>query len=555
MNLLLLQAQSFTELFHSANEIGQNINLFIWLVFAVGVIQVLLIALYRTPKLARATSALRDRLNERIGSANFARPRSLAETANLVEDLDQGAVSDSPVAERLRSMLAVRRLGGEPNQSDLSDLTLAVERSRFTLPRYLSGILVLLGLFGTVAGLSAAVGQIRPLLSQSGDGALDLQGVIGALTGTLGGMETAFSTTLTGILTTTILTLLITLAQRHQTSVLARFEGFAATLLVPLFTPVEADLGAAATALVEVGDTFTRMMAGLEAQLGGLTKAVSDGLQTASSRMEATSSVMEANVGDLIAFVRRFQGGVDAFERQAEAGAGLRTQIEGLVKVVENIGKVVTASQAQIDRVLPAMESQNERLKTLNDTLDARFDTLVTSSGAIQLGLGRAANDLADASKRIADNLDATTTQHQKHGEDLAVQFAELMNDVSAKNGDLVAQLEQTMKDAVGQMTTQQKESTGQMTAQQKEAAEQLKAGFVSLDKGLKAVADGVRHVASGPGSTKHTADLLDTLVRQMDLLTRRSLVGYVRQWVGRGEGVEAPRVMNGLRPFEEEAR
>jgi hypothetical protein len=96
----------------------------------------------------------------------------------------------------------------------------------------ISGILILLGLLGTVIGLSFSIVDIKKAFAGFAGGELDK--LIRTITDFMGNMETAFSTTMVGMGTTLILLLLLFFIDRRRD----KLEGKYSTLMVSHVLPL-----------------------------------------------------------------------------------------------------------------------------------------------------------------------------------------------------------------------------------------------------------------------------------------------------------------------------
>ena len=113
------------------------------------------------------------------------------------EELIQDIPKDSIIAKRIEDLLKVRYVGDLTYES-LKDHLYTEEMEKTGFSRYLASIFILLGLIGTVLGLSQSVINLEPLLSKLKN-VTDLTEVSNAIAQTLSGMKTAFSATIAGI--------------------------------------------------------------------------------------------------------------------------------------------------------------------------------------------------------------------------------------------------------------------------------------------------------------------------------------------------------------------
>ena len=169
------------------------------------------------------------------------------------------SLSESLIAQRYRILQQGRLELDRPQQAALSAILLNQEMMRLGLIRLIQSLLILLGVFGTVASLSLALVGASDLLSfpQNGDG----------IALVVHGMATALSTTMTAIAAYLVLTLVFSRLVASQSSVCQQVELLTLRRLLPLvsrggedlaqtLTLRLKDLNAAAIALAEVQDSL-----------------------------------------------------------------------------------------------------------------------------------------------------------------------------------------------------------------------------------------------------------------------------------------------------------
>jgi hypothetical protein len=145
------------------------------------------------------------------GSENEAPPRLLA-----------------PLAALLRSRAARMSISASSSRSIQDSVVQRIDEAR-DITRYLINLLVFLGLLGTFWGLAttvpAVVETIRSLAPQEGESGLDVFGkLMGGLESQLGGMGTAFSSSLLGLAGSLVLGLLELFAGHGQNRFIRELE-------------------------------------------------------------------------------------------------------------------------------------------------------------------------------------------------------------------------------------------------------------------------------------------------------------------------------------------
>lgn len=134
----------------------------------------------------------------------------------------------APLAALLRSRAARMSISASSSRSIQESVVQRIDEAR-DITRYLINLLVFLGLLGTFWGLAttvpAVVDTIRSLAPQEGESGLDVFGkLMGGLESQLGGMGTAFSSSLLGLAGSLVLGLLELFAGHGQNRFIRELE-------------------------------------------------------------------------------------------------------------------------------------------------------------------------------------------------------------------------------------------------------------------------------------------------------------------------------------------
>ena len=211
---------------------GKAIIQSIYLVFWVGVanyaVHMLQIG-YNYFCLRRVQDYIKD--NHGLGDISF----GLVDKLRAQEFIVQSYLVKSSIYKRIRDLVQIKQNSGEIDHDVLGDIHAGAASRKAGLSNYILGVLIILGLIGTLQGLITATFEVQPLLRDIQD--LDqLPRISNALQGTLRGMNTAFVTTLAGLITSLGLGLCGWLFSLLNSTFLTKFETVVSTEIIPHFT-------------------------------------------------------------------------------------------------------------------------------------------------------------------------------------------------------------------------------------------------------------------------------------------------------------------------------
>lgn len=405
---------------------------------------------------------------------------------NLVRLRDHLLSLASPksiIAQRIRNLYQVRYVGHLTCET-FQDLLYSRELQKVAFPRYLISSFILLGLIGTVLGLSQAVTHLQPMLGKVRE-IKDLHLLAGAITETLAGMRNAFSATLAGLLATVFLAFVNFLYGKYANRFLAALEEFTTVELVPQFlmpTPDGAALRLAssmqesAEVLLKTADPLT---------------SLSERFETSMQRIENFSQTLK-DVGDTYVTVLRQlrEAQQDMLQQQGE----LRTERQEFKTLIqhyleefsENV-KMLTAGATEAvrqvagtqleetQRTLSAIVSQNSNL--LEQVAEAHasgyrsaredFQTLVQGG---QEAWTRLQHEIKEALTEYSRTLQALAQNHRQEAQQLASQVVHQVNQLAGEMREFFAGALKSHQDMVAAVLQRKLDSWQHIMDRQQEA-------------------------------------------------------------------------------------
>ena len=258
------------------------LNGFIAFVFLVGVVT----CFWQVWQLVQSVSWIDAFVQDRPGAETEAAPRLLA-----------------PLAALLGPRTARMQISNSSGRSILDSVATRIDEAR-DITRYLSNLLIFLGLLGTFYGLAttvpAIVETIRSLSPQEGESSLDVFGkLMGGLESQLGGMGTAFSSSLLGLAGSLVIGLLELFASHGQNRFYRELEEWLSTITRLGFDSAEGEASAGMGQLAQVLDN-----------LGGQI----EGLQMMFTQSDISRSLADERLGEVA-------GAIDRLTQRLEAGA------------------------------------------------------------------------------------------------------------------------------------------------------------------------------------------------------------------------------------------
>ncbi|MFA9230359.1 MAG: biopolymer transporter ExbB [Microgenomates group bacterium] len=239
----------------------------------------------------------------------------------------------APLAQLLRSRTAKLQIQSSSAHSILESVATRIDEAR-DITRYLTNLLIFLGLLGTFYGLAttvpAIVDTIKSLAPQEGETGLDVFGkLMTGLESQLGGMGTAFSSSLLGLAGSLVVGLLELFASHGQNRFYRELEEWLSSITRFGFATAEHDGASDAGTVSVVLDHLTGQI---------------EVLQTLMAQSEANRTASDQGLARLADAIQTLaKRGSPEGELKGELAAGLARLASGQDKIVAGQDRMITA--------------------------------------------------------------------------------------------------------------------------------------------------------------------------------------------------------------------
>ncbi len=332
---------------------------------------------------------------------------SAEEISELVPHLPEG----SYIRNRVANLWRLKKAGDEINHDALAELVRSDLDGTATFGRWAALTVVLVGLAGTLIGLTSSV--------RSADVALrnieSISAALGPLLQTFDGIQVAFSTTLMGVLWAASLSCTIVFMRRQQEQYLRQLEEFTLVRLIPRFRT------SAGLALVE----SARSLAALEQQLDAQMHTIVDELRVRGAALTSTidtsfdklTAGFGERSGELLQRFEMLQNRFDAVlgvpAEETDSLAANLAKLQGAVAAVQDVAVSVEQLMPQLEESIARQVDQQTR--DLNEAMTAytgRLSDSVEQQDAIfESAVTRISASIEDLKKSIP-SLNAALSEH-----------------------------------------------------------------------------------------------------------------------------------------------
>ncbi len=244
----------------------------------------------------------------------------------------------APLAALLRSRGLNKPIGASSARSILDSVATRIDEER-DITRYLVNLLIFLGLLGTFFGLAttipAVVETIRSLAPQPGEGGVEVfNRLMGGLEKQLGGMGTAFSSSLLGLAGSLVVGMLELFASHGQNRFYRELEEWLSTITRLGYAPTEGDEDAFAPAPGAVADQSP----GAGAFMAHMAEQM-DALQNLITKSDASRAMVDERLGQLAGAVERLAQRIE--------DEGVSTPI--LLRIADGQERIIAALEGRLE--------------------------------------------------------------------------------------------------------------------------------------------------------------------------------------------------------------
>jgi MotA/TolQ/ExbB proton channel family len=303
-------------------------------------------------------------------NANNKRPLKHYQSLSDLEKFKEGIPANSIIGDRLRAIAKMRGSQVKVNVSALQQMSIAKESSRFGLgiPGFATGFAMLLGLLGTVAGLTLLVQNISMALPPGTQGINPtLWGQSMAKIGdVLGSMKTAFSATLVGLFCSVCSSAANFRLGRVQSVFFEKLERFTIEELLPATVPALEDESLIEQVSLQLENSFTQ-------------------LNDISQQNSETLKELNAIEKSFLTIVSNVQG----IARNGNSGVVHEVvgKMTGVINEISEVGRFTTKMAESLPSLLTVIQQSNQSLLK-------KLDEVKTSNERQGQSLSRFAEDL-----------------------------------------------------------------------------------------------------------------------------------------------------------------
>lgn len=305
----------------------------------------------------------------------------------------------SLIYKRISDLVKIKeKNNGQIDTDTLGDIHAGEASRKGGLSNYILGILIILGLIGTLRGLIMAIDKVQEGLP----GIQDIEQFTEVLGQTLAGMDTAFATTLVGLGTSLLLGFGGWLFNLANSFFLTEFERVVATDVIPHFTQTSE--------------------AEIESNIGQLTKSTDDFKNTVNlmgeKLLRLSDSSWDGSLQQLYVFVNMFGEASDTLHKSSSEMAESQKGIQSIIgKSQEEIQSTVKTFEKLTEDSMVKIDGYHAAIQSYKDSVAHSMEHLEQYQESMHKGLVDTVDSfrtyIADYQEAMGNNLDNTVESFQ----------------------------------------------------------------------------------------------------------------------------------------------
>lgn len=393
----------------------------------------------------------------------FARNHGLGDISQWLARLNAAKVwHRSIIYRRIETFLQIRESGGQIDNDALADILTGKESRRASFANHILGVLIILGLVGTLWGLITALIQVRPIVTGIEDFE-ELAEISKTLELIVGGMSTAFVTTITGLLTSLGLGLVGLVFNRVQSFFRTALEEFVSTAILPRFTQTpEASID---TAVQQLAECTNMLKFTTEENVAAMQNAIQQFIRTSSGGYLEQQQILAfkfdetaENLLNSLKGIKEYEvvitSAIDSFkdmtaQSMAEIGGYQNTLNRVLEDAVPRLEDESVALQAAIQAY---QASQSELIDKLSTALQTQIQTVSE----------RQQDTVRVLMQLVTEEREASHAAMREYQESQAEFLKNLSDTLLSKMQDITGQQREFLKNLSDALLAEMQDITGQ---------------------------------------------------------------------------------------------
>ncbi len=362
-------------------------------------------------------------------------------------------ISISTIGRRIRDLITIKQNEGKIDHDALGDIHAGAASRKAGLSNYILGVLIILGLVGTLYGLTTAVVEVQPLLEDIEE--LDqLPQISQALRETLKGMGTAFKTTLAGLVTSLGLGAVGWLFSLANSFFLTQFETAFSTDILPQFT--QAPETAIESSMVRLNQSVDKFKLVTEHNVSELQKSIQQlaenpfdefltQLFANSEQWKATHEELRESLENITGYEVLIKGAVNEFK---DTIVNSMSKISGFMSKTadyqEELLKAVPKFKEESHDLKETIRSSQIKQAAFIEDLSARLKQLLQNITDSQSSILSQISQMTEVLRSIASGLDIRSAleKQNKVFEDIKSELVQNRQEVGNRLSQLIGELD-----------------------------------------------------------------------------------------------------------------